>query len=76
MHANLTVQEVFEDEEEDIFWEMKTCLACKFAGTGGFEDSSNNTYFGKYRPVLYANLPVPEVLKTRHIFLEMKMNFK
>ena len=40
MHANLTVQEVFEDEEEDIFWEMKTCLACKFAGTGGFEDEA------------------------------------
>ena len=38
LHANLTVQEVFEEEEEDIFWEMKTCLACKFAGTGGFED--------------------------------------
>ena len=39
LHANLTVlQEVFEDEELDIFWGMKTCLACKFAGTRGLED--------------------------------------
>ena len=29
LHANFTVQE--------RFWEMKTYLACKFAGTGGFE---------------------------------------
>jgi hypothetical protein len=28
----------FEDEELDIFWGMKTCLACKFAGTRGLED--------------------------------------
>jgi len=45
----------------------------QFAGTGGFEDED---IFLELKTVLYTNLPVPEVLKTRHIFLEMKMNFK
>ena len=54
----------FEDKEKYIFLEMMTCLVCKFANTGGFEDEEL-IFFWILRRFLQANLPVPEVMKTK-----------